>query len=272
MATDTFRHFLLMLMNTETSFGKPGACLDREWLSHRLDLFRRYCLPSVLNQSSTNFTWLLFTHEQTPEEIRNEFLRLVDSISNARVVWCTKFNQITLRTAIWKELTSKISHIITTRMDNDDAIAPTFIETIQKQFNGQKAEFVNFPIGYKHHLGKLYRQNNMASPFCSFIENRRGFRTVYSTSHRQIADVAPVKQVRTDPLWMSVIHDKNAINTVTGKRTLAENIGKEFRFLNLNKPKESIFEVLADVCRYYLWSFQRKLRRWMNESARSLHE
>ena len=46
-----------------------------EWLEHRFELFEKYCLPSVENQTNKNFIWLCMFDKETPapykERIRN---------------------------------------------------------------------------------------------------------------------------------------------------------------------------------------------------------
>jgi hypothetical protein len=37
-----------------------------EWMQHRIRLFTRFTLPSIMSQSCQNFTWLVLVDRQTP--------------------------------------------------------------------------------------------------------------------------------------------------------------------------------------------------------------
>lgn len=59
-----FHHFLITrfnLRNPSWELTKNNeTLLDDSWMSERIELFKNYCFPSVVNQTNKNFKWLLF--------------------------------------------------------------------------------------------------------------------------------------------------------------------------------------------------------------------
>ena len=46
--------------NTKWQKDKNGTNIDPEiWLENRFKLFETYCLPSIINQTSKNFKWIV---------------------------------------------------------------------------------------------------------------------------------------------------------------------------------------------------------------------
>ena len=84
----------------------------------RLIIFKKYCLPSILNQSSKNFKVYI-----------NINLKHKDLLNKLKKNDLIIFTQNSIDNII-KNLNQKI--IISTRLDSDDAINQYFIETIQK--------------------------------------------------------------------------------------------------------------------------------------------
>ena len=62
----SYNHFIITRFNLkfpDVTGGKNTSVIGvpaNEWLANRTDLFMKYCLPSVLNQTSVNFKWLLY--------------------------------------------------------------------------------------------------------------------------------------------------------------------------------------------------------------------
>jgi hypothetical protein len=61
-------------------------------------------------------------------------------------------------------------YLITTKIDNDDALHKDFIKTIQENFNKQKFEFISFPYGYVFHIDKIYLLKYLENPFVTLVE------------------------------------------------------------------------------------------------------
>jgi len=125
----TFSHFLVTRFNVRLPFG-GRVNLDPRWLDHRHALFERFCLPAVTGQSTKAFRWLLLCDARTPEPHRSR-LEGYERVSNAEIIWVDDEVQAGLRAAVAARL-GHGTHVITSRLDNDDAICRDFVERVQE--------------------------------------------------------------------------------------------------------------------------------------------
>ena len=149
-------HFIITRFNIRTSdehwkSDKNNApCLTGAWLAHRFELFKRYCLPSILNQTSQDFKWLVYLDKETPESYKLKFVdwkRLVPQISPIYIG-----PKVNLVEQINKDIASAIfpncTDIITSRLDDDDALRSVAIQKIRYYFKTTDYTSVNFAKGY----------------------------------------------------------------------------------------------------------------------------
>jgi Putative rhamnosyl transferase len=241
-----FDHVLLTRFNTKM----PGNVrnLDSEWLGKRLRLFQDICVPSVLNQIAQSFHWILFVDSKTPEPFLSSLLEL--SQRNVfSIEWTTnEFSPMIAAQAMTERGLGVRPFLITTRLDNDDALAPHALVTIQRAFSNQAFEFVNLFLGYELHDGNFYLRPYIANPFISLIERTSASReisTVYCRQHNTIMD-SHVRQVFTSPAWLQVMHGDNIANVrrgvrVSSRRPLrsfeiqSEYLGPDVRTLELTR-------------------------------------
>ena len=76
-AHNDLQHFILtrfnLLLWNRDKEGKKVRTI--KWLEHRFSLFEKYCLPSIANQTSKNFKWIVLFDSSTPEKYKD---RIVD--------------------------------------------------------------------------------------------------------------------------------------------------------------------------------------------------
>lgn len=224
MSEKSFTHILVTRFNSPIGDGHPSA--SDEWLSHRLQLFRKYALPAIRGQTIKPDRWLLLCHADSPSWFKEEFNDLLDGEGEA--VWMHRGPS----GPVLSELCSPVPtpFLITTRMDNDDSVARDFIESIQREFRGQDLEAINFPSGLQFCDGKLYSRIDPGNAFISVVENVEGRKpaTVFMETHNQLDLLAPVVQVKSHPMWVQVVHDSNIVNSVRGIRTSAQPVRDHF--------------------------------------------
>lgn len=137
----TFTHFILTRNNYPP---------DHPNLDERLWLLRNFTANSVQVQSNTNFRWVL--SGAPVRGINAEFTKSFPSvIASAQTDW-----------------------VITTRLDNDDLIAPDFVEVIQREAS-QRTEVIDMP-GWRLNTRtsevvefNMYHEHR-ASPFASLVQ------------------------------------------------------------------------------------------------------
>jgi hypothetical protein len=218
-------HVVLTAFNVDFGIADRSQILDLTYLSSRLDLFERYCIPAIASQTNRNFIWLVCFDQQTPIEIRDRLAKLVEAEPLLRLRFLPT---VTDKKAFWSELVQaeidaapiRPSHVITTNLDNDDGLHREFIDRVLLAYAGpldsQTFEFINFPYGYMLRPDGLFLREFLASPFLSLIEPADAPVTCKSIAHHQAYDRAllglPLRQIIAPPLWLQVVHGLNVVN------------------------------------------------------------
>lgn len=243
-------HFILTRFNL-----KRNAELPENWLERRIELFERYCLPSVAAQSREDFLWILLCEASTKDELSSHIEKWCNDYKNLSprltMAWCNKFKSEKMGECVQpiiEEHTKLLgaSHILTSRLDNDDAYATHFIESLQrraleiiKRKQLPKGGVVlDFPEGVRLHekTGNLYLWNRPHNPFISLLRDVKDkYKTIYSFpgGHGTVWKYIKVQKVNKDPVWMQVLHDQNISNKLSGKE---KPINKSVDWLSLYFP------------------------------------
>lgn len=216
-----FDHFLLTRFNI-----RHEQRASDEWLRHRIGYFERVCLPSVQSQDGT-FSWLIYFDAERDGWFEAEVERLSAGGTVFEPIWIDGTpTPDEFLAPILKRTTAE--HLITTRLDNDDAIARTLISRVQAEFRGQDREFINFTDGLQlSDDGRLFHRSDPSNAFISLIEKREGAVGVFVDWHNLVSKHGPVRQFPGAPMWLQAVHGLNIGNTARGVRAnprlLAEN-------------------------------------------------
>jgi hypothetical protein len=208
-------HFVLTRFNVRMPiYQHPGD----EWLPGRLELFQKYCLPTFRAQTERQFTWLVFLDSGTPQWLKDIVETTMSDIVHP--VYVDGLFTAEYAADVVGRLT-KTPYVITTRVDNDDAISSDFVETIQREFTGQRLEFVNLVNGAQYFDEKVYLRPYTRNPFVTLVESAQDGLplTVFAKRHYEIDKVGPVRNVRTNhPMWLQVVHGENVLTERVGLR------------------------------------------------------
>ena len=204
------KHFLITRYNVGLY---DRALAHAEWMRRRAEFFTRFTLSSVLKQTEKNFEWIILYDPRTPPK---------DMLLEApfKPDWVNKDerpNDAALRIIKTNYRIDDSELIITTRLDNDDAIAPNFIENVQRIAEGRDSKVITPPDGYSFHallLETKRRTLSVPSPFCSLVE--RPFRTVLYRDHTLLYRDYEV-HIQAGPQWLQVIHSTNQTNQFRGE-------------------------------------------------------
>jgi hypothetical protein len=171
-----FTHYLVTRFNVPFSGPAPeffsGSTLSSEWMKQRIRLFAEYCAPSVAGQSSMDFTWLVYLD---PDTDRTDIVRVRAAIpANVRV----EFRYVSDYAMLLDDLRAYCracgtEYVITSRLDNDDAIGREFIERIQAAFQPSHGVILNFLGGlYYDPSARLltHHRHKLRNSFTSLVE------------------------------------------------------------------------------------------------------
>lgn len=261
-AQPPYTHFILTRFNVKNFYHCEEP--TDEWLKGRLDLFRTYCLPSFERQTNKNFRWLVFVDSESPEWFLSEIFGL--SAGSFEVVPVAgAFNKSFVAAAVATRLTSPF--LITTRVDNDDAIATDFVEAVQACFDFQDFEFINLVNGIQFSSNRAYLRPYTKNPFLSLVEHveSRAPSTVYVEHHYRVQEKGPIRNVRTShPMWLQVIHGGNVLNEIVGLRVPGSLVAPYFGV------SLSFKDDVLDLSRGFLISLARIVLRLVRRPARLL--
>jgi hypothetical protein len=232
-----FHHYLITrfnLKNPNWDLTKNNeALLTDDWMEERMWFFRNFCFPSVVNQTNQNFSWLLYFDETTPEKYRSEISELIKNYKNVLVFYIN--GMPSFYPEIQKYITqtgSEISHVITSRIDNDDCVSKYFIDEVQKTFNHQDYRVIDIIKGYSLQIKPtimLGKKEHIFNPFISLIEKNDNPKTVWFNDHNIWKKETRITQLTHKRLWIAVIHEKNKVNNFNGYDNVKwENLKDEF--------------------------------------------
>jgi hypothetical protein len=212
-AQPAFSHFILTRFNTQ-QFWSPGGteptCLEPLWLAERFRLFEALCLPSVSTQTVQNFTWLVFAHTATPTHLIDRLTAILPR--QARLILTPTAEAAEAREAIGSP--PEVDYIITTRLDNDDALSRDYVALSQTLALTHVGRYLNFPTGAQldWRTGRVSRIEHRSSPFLSRVEGSTHFGTVWEHSHvaPELLDI--MVQIPAPPMWLQGIHGRNVSN------------------------------------------------------------
>jgi hypothetical protein len=224
-----FRHLVLTRFNTAVSYAPGAPRLNPVWLKTRFELFERFCLASMASQEDAEFRWLVFFDAESPEWVR-EKVHLFGPLVTPIYVDGLASDQVISRLVAESGLASA-PHLITTRVDNDDALGRNHLAQVQRAFRGQEREFVSFPFGLQWFRGHLYNVYWPSNPFLSLIERVKGtgeFTTVLCARHDRMRDTDNVKLLIRTPQWLQSIHGGNLVNALRGTPRIKSGSHRNF--------------------------------------------
>lgn len=223
------QHFVLTRFNIASPGREAPIRNAPGWLTRRFELFETYCLPSMAAQQVKDFEWLIYFDEQTPTLFRERILA-AQAFVPFHAVFVGSFHASLAAQDVAARLDDTVSRVLTTRLDNDDAVSNDFLARIRdaasKLPNGT---MLNFREGVALRKGRLYSARDESNPFTSLIEQAVGAQTIWAAPHTELVTRFPTHQIVTDPCWLQVVHDENVANRIKGKRLADEGVLKRFR-------------------------------------------
>lgn len=238
-----FKHFIITRFNLvtqgweNTKSGK--TVLTNEWMEQRFDLFETFCLPSVINQSSQNFIWLIYFQKETHTDFKEKIQKITENIPNIIIKYISGL-EIMKDTVIndISKLSNGSKYIITSRLDNDDSIHKDYVSCIQSKFNNQDFCVVDAINGYRLQIKPypmLISVKQRSNPFVSIIEKNTHIRTVLERMHTDWKKEKIIITLKKF-LWIQIIHENNLKNKFQG--AFCTNILKILDFgININNDK-----------------------------------
>ncbi len=250
-----YRHFIITRFNLRSDNDKwktdkqGKSVLTDEWLRHRINLFMKYCLPSVLNQSCPDFKWLLYLDSSTSEQVRQEFIEIEKINSQViKIIYADGFDEFEQRYGndVIGLCENVPEYIITTRLDNDDIVHKDFIRKIREKFNNQEFIAINFLkiiMMNPEKRNKIHIDYGFSNHFVSVAEKvtPAGIKGCYSRGDRFWNKKGEIIQITDKPYVLEIISERNLLNNFRGFPVLKTIDLSDFHLEGL-KARNSIFD------------------------------
>jgi len=235
-------HILLTRFNTAIDYAPSSKGIDGTWLRERISLFEQYCLPSVNSQSNNCFSWLVFCDARSPAWFRTA-IAAYGPILKAVYMEGPATDEAIAR-AVQETGLVQTPYLVTTRLDNDDAIGSDYVALIQKAFQRQERQFLLFPFGLQSFRSHLYNVYWRSNPFLTLVEKVKSdgsFTTVLCVPHDKVRSTGLVREIYAAPQWLQVLHGGNLLNSLRGWPRLSRKTPDQFP---LNWPADVQHEAL----------------------------
>jgi hypothetical protein len=244
LETSKFTHIVLTRFNTAIDYAPTSKGIEDAWLKGRISLFEQYCLPSVRAQSVNNFKWLVFCDARSPAWFRDAISAYGSILSPIYMEGPATDEAIARK--VHESGFVRAPYLMTTRLDNDDAIGCTYVAQVQNAFQQQPRQFLVFPFGLQSFRGHLYNVYWRANPFLTLIESVAAdgsFTTVLCVPHDKVRSTGIVRELYASPQWLQVLHGGNLLNSLRGWPRLSSRLPSQFP---LNWPSGIQQEALID--------------------------
>lgn len=238
-------------------------------MTERFKLFESICLPSVKSQTLQEFTWLVYFDSKTSEQFLKRISSLHEQYDRFEPRYCERLTLDRVVSDISSVSPVNARRLLTTRLDNDDALHPDYLRTVFEHAGDPGLYFINFPRGLVTRSGKFYEKTDFSNPFISLAEPLEKPRTVWVDQHHRLAAHAPIRQVpEYRYAWIQVIHTGNAANRVRGLRVRRENVPTSVLPPSLRQgetARESLLELIYEnTCMQVIWKIRGAWTRLLN--------
>ena len=219
-----FKHFLITLFNVRLwdVDKKNNPTRTDEWMEDRFDMFEKFCLPSVAAQSNRNFIWICLFDSETPQK----YIDRINSFRERVPMLTPCLTDIVGREALVPAINEIISgyvspddrYVITTNLDNDDAIRYDMIERLQSLIGEDSANKIySLNLGYQY-FASMKLAIKMKYPhnhFLTLVEPAgQEYKTILGFSHVKARKLYTPVDIMETPYWIEFVHGNNVNNDI----------------------------------------------------------
>ena len=210
------------------------------WLTDRVGLFEKYCLPSVRAQTNQNFRWLIYFDPDSPEWLIRRLSPYVrDQVFEP--IYRAEVTPSIILDDIRSGPTTPSADLLTTNLDNDDGLAADFVDRLQRvQTNGPRSALY-LASGLILGPDGLFLRVDRLNAFCSVRETWADPVTCWADWHTLLPRSMPSVTAFGPPAWLQVVHGSNVSNRVRGRLVASNGYTALFPTLpnDLSQPTRS---------------------------------
>lgn len=220
-------HVILTRFNLPTP-GVESRIRSRDgWLRDRVELFLRYCAPSVEYQHDVDLRWLVYFDPKSPAWLMERLSPLVSG-GLFTPVYRSAVSIQDLVADLDAAVSSKAPFLLTTNLDNDDALARDACRRLQDVDTSEPRAVVYLRNGLIKSSDGLYRRTDRRNAFVSVRESWEAPVTSWSEYHNEFSRLMPTVEIGGPPGWLQVVHGSNVSNRVRGRLVSPRSFQERF--------------------------------------------
>lgn len=178
-----FRHYLITRFNIIQQWYNNYTTVSgvriqsEEWLEERFRLFEHYCLPSVAQQTTKDFVWLVLFNSETLEPYKERLKSYKAQCANFTPLFLEPYgdeNALVRGYILDHTPAERYQQVVTTRLDNDDAIRCDYLQMMQESVTPDQTDlFLNYRCGWQYNIEThlAFRMDYPASHYVSRVES-----------------------------------------------------------------------------------------------------
>lgn len=194
---------------------------DLKYLRYRFRMMMQFCGASLASQTRRDFTWIVRCNPLSPlaNEVADYYRSLPFPVACILSPPPDQDASDTIHTqdSAWKEaiknlLLPEATHVLTTRIDDDDLICPSFVARLRKAvIPSPESAAWNFPVGYVLKLSTAVpstarRWEYDRNQFASLISPVEPLVIVNDARHGAIGELGPIHHVDKKPAFVWTRH------------------------------------------------------------------
>ena len=221
-------HVLLTRFNLPSQGRESLIRAQDGWLRNRVELFEKFCLPSVGAQTVSNINWIIYFDPESPSWLME---RIPEMAAGGTFVpiFRASVSPIELVSDLLDVVGQPKGLLVTTNLDNDDGLAVDFAERLQQQagtLGTRTALYLS--RGLILSGSRLYLRVDRRNAFCSVVESWDEPATCWADWHNLLGLSMPVVEISGAPAWLQVVHGRNVSNRVHGRLVSPQLYGGKF--------------------------------------------
>ena len=261
------------------NYNRVNPCLDETYLEQRFEIFERYTLQSIMDQTDQDFKWLVLFHSETPQ-------RFVDRIKKIKGT-CSQFFPVFLPPETGSSYMYDVSKIIqadcpnkkviSIRLDNDDVLHRLFVKSTRDYFDmNESIRVLSYINGLQYRISdcKTLTYSYPSNHFLSMcMDSSVKENNILCYDHSMIEESFGTERIHFEdnytPMWVEIISSTNVINGMTWlpqRIVVPYNVIYEYPNLmfNWNSRMKYVVEIIMNVpksiCFVFLYMW-RKIKR-----------
>ena len=256
-------HFILTRFNLKLWWKEDKnhqSIQTEEWLEERFRLFDQYTWPSLKAQTCQDFKWICLFDKDTPEPYKEKVTQYQQEWDTFLPYYCgekeTKHFQSYFRHLVYKNSNQSLEGLLTTYLDNDDALHINFVKDVQQKVKELKYNTIisyQYGIQYYEDLNLAVRIPYKNNHFLTYYERlTEHIKTVWGFWHFSIFKYQNIGIELVDnkqqPNWIETIHQGNIDNDV--KMTLHHHLITYQHFLSNYGIIKNLEKINVSYCRF----------------------